>query len=103
MKAKLPKDEPTTKFYDFTHFSVVHVLPGAVLTPREITGTRISSLRRRVSRRTRAASVWSISDRQYYIPFLVSVTPERPAKTEEETWATSARRARLSWMDENAY
>lgn len=112
MKGTPPEKEPRSpkSFYDFTLFSEVVVLPGTVLTPFEAPRqTRVTPLRRRASHRR--LPMWGRTTAFYISPARTSETElgarkqgsEVPGESEEDQWATMARRARLSWMDENPY
>lgn len=109
MKTNTPerKSSAPKHFYDFTLFSEVVVLPGTVLTPRQPVGrSRVTPLRRRTTRSR--LSAWARLPVAYIqgsvnVPMIRTKTGEVPAETEEEQWGASARRARRSWMDENAY
>jgi hypothetical protein len=102
MKTHASKKLVFKSFYDFTLFAVVPVQRGAVLTPRGVVGRgRVSPLRKRGHRNRETK--WGAS-RVCFVPYSISGLPKQESgEIEEASWAASARRARLSWMDENAY
>jgi hypothetical protein len=105
------KSRDEKKFRDFAMFSVYVVRPGAVFTPRESDRKRrprVTPLRSPTRRPY--LSAWDRLHTVYVGYRDVGVATARTKKGEEnveatemEQWAASARRSRLSWMDENPY
>src|SRR5437773_1384021 len=102
------KNKAVRNFYDFTLFSEVVVRPGARLTPRTpCKWSRIIPLRKRVVRYRSAPwdrpMVFYIEDAMAKVAKTTAQEQEPSVETERSQWGAQARRARLSWMDENPY
>lgn len=104
MKTNASEEKPIYRgFYDFTMFSVVPVQPGAILTPAgALVPYRIIPLRKR---HRSCQSGWDTSKTYYiqYTPPTKTKQMDESGGAEEGQWTASARRARMSWMDENPY